>query len=97
MIPTCYPTNASGEMVIAVYSPGAGDREWFEYIPMQAVTDVAAGDSRYEENGHLNVDHVTPSGKVAWVDYVPFVVVTGRADRWKTTSDGFIPVVGIAE
>jgi hypothetical protein len=68
--------------------------EWVDYIPLQTVTEVAAGVDRYEENGHIPVEQrLDVSALTAWVDYTPIDFVTLRAGKWRIEADGFIPVV----
>jgi len=94
MIPRTFPTNTSGQWVVADITPQAGDREWVDYIPVQEVTDVAGAENRYDNNGHMEVDTLASTvGLTAWIDYTPVNIVTGRSGRWRTDADGFIPVV----
>jgi hypothetical protein len=94
MIPRCIPRDSSGLWVVFELTSITGLREWADYIPIQEVTDVAASQDRYNEDGHIPITKLaSTTGLTAWVDYTPVDTKTGRADRWRTSADGFIPVV----
>lgn len=94
MIPRTFKRNSSGQWVVFDITPAAGEAEWRDYIPVQAVTEVAGKADRYDNDGHIPVDTLTSvSGLTEWVDYTPVNFETGRSGRWTTDSDGFIPVV----
>lgn len=94
MIPRTFKRDADGLWLISDVGDASALVEWVDYIPVQVVTDVDASKDRYEENGHIPANILTDTtGLVAWVDYTPVDVVTGRADRWRTDADGFIPIV----
>jgi len=94
MIPRTFPSNASGQMLVADITPAGDEKEWIDFIPVQEVTEVAAGANRYDNNGHIPVDTLASvSGLTAWIDYIPVNIVEGRSGRWRTDADGFIPIV----
>jgi len=88
------PRDSSGRWVVFSINT-SGKRAWFDYIPIQAVTEVAASEDRFEDDGYVEVDTLASnSGLTEWEDYVPVAFVTSRTARWRTDiNQGFIPVV----
>lgn len=89
------PRNSSGQWKVFDITPSGSQREWVDYIPVQAVTEVAASADRYNDNGHIPADTLASvAGLTAFVDYTPVNIVTLRTKRWTTDgTNGFIPIV----
>lgn len=59
----------------------------------QTTSSVSTGNVVYLHKGAVQTSRMTVIG-VAWKDYIPVYVVTGRSARWRTDDDeGYIPVV----
>ena len=54
MTPQTYPCNSSFQMKVREVD-GTGLVEWLDYIPVQAVSEVAAQAYRAESDGHIPV------------------------------------------
>jgi len=96
MVPATYPTNSSGQMVIATLSSPVAAERWLNWIPVKANGSATITTGSYGTPGNeegIPIAQISPSGLTAWIDYIPVSVVTD-SDAWHVSATGYIPVIG---